>query len=209
MKNNFSQPPTVKVVAYARCSTLLNQTPESQLVHIREFCKSRGYDLIEEYVDVGISGAQERRPALDRLMADGKRAQYSIVICAALDRVSRSTKHFLNLFEELRHYKISIISLRENLDFTSPTGIMVASVLASVATLERSIISERIKQSLAARKLAAQKTGSSWRCGRKPLSKDITQKVRDLRVQQKSIREISRLLGIGKTSVERILKRDK
>lgn len=199
----------IRAVAYARCSRLLNQTPESQLVHIREFCSQRGYELIEEYVDVGISGAQERRPALDKMMADAKRGRYSVVICAALDRISRSTKHFLGCFEELRQHNVAIISLRENLDFTTPTGVMVASVLAAVATLERSIISERIKQSLAARKLAAQRTGSAWRCGRKPLPPEVVEQVKQLRAQGKSIREVGRILGIGKTSVERILKGQK
>src|SRR5947208_2276538 len=83
--------------------------------------------------------------------------------------------------KELQHRNISIVSLRENLDFTSPTGKMVATVLASVATLERAIISERIRQSLMARKLAAERTGSGWRCGRKPIAKEIVDQVTVLR----------------------------
>lgn len=195
-----------RVVAYARCSRLLNQTPESQLINIREYCKVKGLTLIKEYVDHGISGATEKRPALDELMKSVSCGEVDIVIVAALDRVSRSTKHFLNLFEDLRSKNVSLVSLRENLDFTSPTGVMVASVLASVATLERSIISERIKSSLAARKLAAEKTGSGWRCGRKPLPVKITEQVLQLRSEGKSIREIGKILEIGKTSVERILR---
>lgn len=175
---------------------------------IREYCKARGYELVEEYVDVGISGAQERRPALDKLMADVRRARYSLVITAALDRISRSTKHFLNLFEELRYYKVSIVSLRENLDFTSPTGIMVASVLASVATLERSIISERIKQALAARKITAKQTGSAWRCGRPTrVTPEIEAKILQLRADGLSLREIARKLAISKSAVLRVVQK--
>jgi DNA invertase Pin-like site-specific DNA recombinase len=196
----------IKAVAYARVSTILGQDPELQLIHIRQYAEARGYELIKEYVDEGISGTIERRPGLDQLTADARRGKFSVVITAALDRVSRSTKHFLNLFDEFQHYGVAIVSLRENLDFTSPTGKLVATILASVATLERQIISERIKTSLAAKKHAAKLSGSGWRCGRRPLAKVIADQVHHLHTKGLSIRAIAKQMGIGKSSVERILK---
>lgn len=198
--------PKIRAAAYSRVSTLLGQDPELQLVTIREFCKARGIDLVEEYVDLGISGAQERRPALIKMMGDAQKRAFDVVIVAGLDRISRSTKHFLSLFEDMRHYKVGLISLREQLDFTTPTGMLVATILASVAQLERSLISERIRVALAAKKIAAQQTGSGWRCGRKSLPKEIHEQVVSLRSQGLSIRKISEALKIGKTSVERILR---
>ena len=196
----------LRAVAYARVSTLLGQDPQLQLIHIREYCANKGYHLVQEYVDLGISGTTERRPALSQMMNDAQRGKIDVVICAGLDRISRSTKHFLTLFEDLRHNKVTLVSLRENLDFSSPVGAMVATLLSSVAQLERSLIAERIKVALAAKKIAAQQTGNGWRCGRKPLPDEIVNQVMEMRQSGLSIRQIAERLQIGKTSVDRILK---
>lgn len=196
-----------KTVAYARISTLLNQNVEHQLHGIRQLAQQRGFALVEEYIDEGISGTLEKRPSLDRLIKDARRGLFSIIIIHSIDRLGRSTKHLLNLMEEFRHLKISIISIRESLDFSTPTGQMTLTVLAAVAELEKKLISERIKTALAVKKAVAQKTNSGWRCGRPPLNNEVEAKVIQLRKNGKSIREISKLLGnISKSSVSRIVK---
>ncbi|MGE3684296.1 MAG: recombinase family protein [Bdellovibrionales bacterium] len=195
----------IKAVAYARVSRLLGQDPKLQLIGVRQFAEARGYDLVTEYVDEGISGSTERRPGLDRLIADARQRKFDVIVTAALDRLSRSTKHFLNLFDELHHYGVSVVSLRENLDFTSPTGKMVATVLASVATLERQIISERIRTSLAAKKQNAKETGNGWRCGRpSKLSPELMDAVQKLRASGSSIRATAKALAISKSTVLRV-----
>lgn len=197
----------IKTVAYARISSLLGQNVEHQLHGIRQLALQRGYALVEEYIDEGISGTSEKRPSLDRLIKDARRGLFSIVIIHSVDRLGRSAKHLLNLMEEFRHLKISIISIRESLDFTTPTGKMTLTVLAAVAELEAKLISERIKTALAVKKILAQKTNNGWRCGRPPLEKNLGVKVIQLRNEGKSIREISKLLGnISKSSVSRIIK---
>lgn len=198
-----------KAVAYARVSTLLGQDPANQLLPIRQFVDAREMQLVEEYVDRGISGAKEKRPSLDRMIADARRGRFKIIVVAALDRLSRSTRHFLNLVSELDSYGVRLVSLRENLDYTTPTGQMVLTILAAVATLERQIIAERIKNALAARKIAAQQNGSGWKCGRPTV---ITEAVRDeviaLRRDGLSIRNIERRLGrkVSRTTITRLLR---
>lgn len=195
----------IKAVAYARVSTLLGQDPSLQLIGIRQYAQARGYQLVREYVDEGISGNTERRPGLDRLVADARLRKFDVIVTAALDRLSRSTKHFLNLFDELQHYGVAIVSLRENLDFTSPRGKMVATVLASVATLERQVIAERIKTALAAKKLEAKNTGNGWRCGRpSKLNPELIDAVKRLRASGSSIRQTAKALSISKSTVLRI-----
>lgn len=196
----------IKAVAYARVSRLLGQDAQLQITNIKEFAEARGYELINSYVDEGISGTVEKRRGLDQLMADASKGKFQVVIVSALDRISRSTKHFLSLFEELKYYKVNLISIRENLDFLSPAGSMVATVLSSVASLERQIIAERIKTSLAAKKLTAKQTGSNWRSGRPTkVTQEIIDQVLKLNTTGLSVRQIAAQLNISKSSVLRVL----
>lgn len=197
----------VKAVAYARVSTLLGQDVLNQLVGIRNLSMQRNFELKHEYIDQGISGRSERRPSLDQLIRDARKGQFKIIIIHSIDRLGRSTKHLLNLIDELRHLNVSIISIRESLDFSTPTGQMALTMLSAVAQLEAQLTSERIKTALAVKKAVAIQTNSGWRCGRPPLDQDLEIKVLQLRSEGKSIREISKLLGnISKSSVSRIVK---
>jgi DNA invertase Pin-like site-specific DNA recombinase len=70
-----------RAVLYSRVSTLNHgQDPELQSLEIREYCQRRGWPLVGEYVDVGISGAKERRPQPDRLIADAHRRKFEVVL---------------------------------------------------------------------------------------------------------------------------------
>lgn len=195
-----------KAVAYARVSTLLGQDVENQLHGIRQLAMQRGYELVGEYQDEGISGKAERRPGLDQLLTDARRGKFSVVIVHSIDRLGRSTKHLLNLIDELRHYKVALISIRESLDFTTPTGQMALTMLSAVAQLESQLISERIRTSMAVKKSISLKTMNGWRCGRPPLQLEIEQEVIRLNKEGHSTRAIAKMLGsISKSSVSRVL----
>src|SRR5438128_12233832 len=82
-----------RVALYARVSTKNNgQDPETQLLPLREYAGHRGFQTVAEYVDVGISGAKERRPALDRLMNAARRRKVDVILVARFDRFARSVK---------------------------------------------------------------------------------------------------------------------
>jgi DNA invertase Pin-like site-specific DNA recombinase len=89
-----------RAALYARVSTV-DQTTANQLLDLRQMVQQRGYQVVEEYVDHGISGAKVRRPALDKMMADARRGQYDIVVVWAADRLARSVKHFVDVLSEL------------------------------------------------------------------------------------------------------------
>lgn len=195
-----------KAVAYVRVSTLLQQEPQNQLEHIRKFASARDFELANEYVDIGISGAKERRPELDRLVKDARKGLFKIIIIAGIDRLARDTRHLLNLINELTYYGVFIISLRENIDFSTPMGQATLTILGAVAQLERELIRERIKSALAAKKITAEKLGTNWRCGRKPkINSSIEKRIYELREIGTSVREIAKLVGISKSSVQRVL----
>ncbi|MBS1983588.1 MAG: recombinase family protein [Bdellovibrionales bacterium] len=195
-----------KAALYARVSTLLNQDPQLQISNLKEFCAARGLEVAGEYVDQGISGAKDRRPALDRMIKDAQRGKIKVIVVAALDRLGRNTLHILKLIQELNHYGVSLISLRENLDFTTPTGVMVLTVLSSIAELERTMISHRIREALAAKRLIAKTTGSSWRSGR-PLkvTPQIAREIIAMKERGMSLRHIATQLSVSKTSVLRVV----
>jgi putative DNA-invertase from lambdoid prophage Rac len=204
---DLTQRTSVRAIAYARTSKVLGQDPTLQILAIREFARQRGYEIVAEHIDQ-VTGDRERRKGLDALILDCKMGRANVIITTALDRIFRSTKHMLALVDELNNsYNVKIISIRENLDFSTPAGAMALTVLAAVSTLEKSIISDRIKSSLKIRQITAQQTGNGWTCGRRPLPKEIVDQVLAFRKSGASIRKIAKTLGIGKTSVERILKK--
>ena len=85
---------------YAGVSTAY-ETTVNQLLDLRQMVQQRGYEVVEEYIDHGISGAKARRPALDKMMADARRGQFDIVVVWAIDRLARSVKHFVEVIAEL------------------------------------------------------------------------------------------------------------
>ena len=136
----------MRVALYARVSTAdKGQDPHVQTLELEEYCQSRGWSVAGEYVDVGISGAKEKRPELDRLMADAHRRRFDAVLCWKFDRFARSVSHLLRALESFRALGIDFISFSEQLDTSTPTGKMVFTVLGAVAELERSLIVERVR----------------------------------------------------------------
>ena len=136
----------VKASLYARVSTSNNgQDPEVQLLELREYCQRRGWTITGEYIDVGISGTKERRPELDRLLADAHRRRFDAVVVWRFDRFARSVSHLLRALETFRALGIDFVSLSEQVDTSTPTGKMVFTVLGAVAELERSLIVERVR----------------------------------------------------------------
>ena len=135
----------MRVALYARVSTKNNgQNPETQLVALREYAKNRGFDIAEEYVDLGVSGSKDRRPALDRLMKDARARTIDGVLVTRFDRFARSTKHLVTALEEFQALGVDFLSLGESVDTSTPMGKMIFTVLGAVAELERSLIKERV-----------------------------------------------------------------
>jgi len=138
----------MRAAIYARVSTSnQGQDPHVQTRELGEFCERRGWTLVE-YVDIGISGTKERRPALDRLMADAHKRRFDVVVVWRFDRFARSVSHLLRALETFNSLGIAFVSLSEQIDTSTPTGKMVFTVLGAVAELERSLIVERVRAGL-------------------------------------------------------------
>src|SRR5271169_4974278 len=179
-----------RVVLYSRVSTNNGQDPEVQSREIREYCERRGWKLADEYVDVGISGAKERRPELDRLIADAHRRNFDVVIVWKFDRFARSVSHLLRALETFRALGIEFVSLSEQVDTTTPTGKMIFTVLGAVAELERSLIAERVKGGLRNARAKGKHLG-------RPRKVPDATEVKRLWTQGASWRAIGKKLGVA------------
>jgi DNA invertase Pin-like site-specific DNA recombinase len=140
---------TSRVAIYARVSTTNHgQDVTVQTRELQQFTEARGWRLVDSYLDLGISGSKDKRPELDRLMADAHRRKFDVVIVWKFDRFARSVSHLLRALETFNALGISFVSLSEQMDTTTPTGKMVFTVLGAVAELERSLIAERVRAGL-------------------------------------------------------------
>src|SRR5437870_1398603 len=138
---------TLRVAFYARVSTL-DQTPDNQLRDLREYARARGWSSVTEYVDHGVSGTKERRPALDDLMIAVRARKVDVVVVAAFDRFGRSVKHLVEALELFRHLGVEFISLREQIDTGTSLGQAIYVIISAISALERSLIVERVKSGL-------------------------------------------------------------
>jgi DNA invertase Pin-like site-specific DNA recombinase len=180
----------MRIGLYARVSTMHNQNPEMQLAELREHATRRGWEVVSEYIDRGITGARERRPELDRLWADCRKRKVDAVLVYRYDRFARSLRQLVNALEEFRALGIDFISLHEGVDTSTPNGRLVFGIFASIAEFERELIRGRVISGLA----AAQARGV--RLGRPRRTVDAAQ-IASLRASGASWREISQQLGVG------------
>lgn len=132
----------MRAAIYARVSTL-EQEPENQLQELRRYCELRGWS-IHEYVDKGVSGAKDRRPALDELLRDGKRRRFDVLVCWRLDRLGRNLRHLILLLDELQALEIGFVTLNEGIDTSTPAGKLQLHILSAIAEFERERIRERV-----------------------------------------------------------------
>ena len=125
----------MRAAIYARVSTANNgQDPRVQTRELGELCERRGWTLVE-YVDVGISGTKEKRPALDRLMADAHKRRFDVVVVWRFDRFARSVSHLLRALETFQALGIEFVSLSEQMDTSTPAGKMIFTVLGARSTV--------------------------------------------------------------------------
>lgn len=185
-----------KAAIYARVSTP-DQHLENQILDLRKLAAQRGFEVVREYCDKGISGGKAKRPGLDAMMADARRGEFSVVLVAAFDRIARSTKNFLEILDELNSLGIEFISAREAIDTSGPMGRMFLTMVGSIAELERSILRDRIRAGM---RRAAQ---DGIRLGRSPLNVDRDALVRD-RLAGMSLTDVATKYRISRASVVRV-----
>lgn len=134
----------IRAAMYARVSTTGHgQDVGLQLDELRRMASQRGWQVVE-YVDDGVSGAKERRPALDLLMAGARAGKIDLVAVWRFHRFARSTAHLLSAMEEFRALGVDFVSQREQIDTSTPMGKAMFTIVAAMAELKRDVLRERV-----------------------------------------------------------------
>ncbi len=188
-----------QVALYARVSTN-DQHPEVQLADLRAYAKRRRLRA-REYVDKGVSGARDRRRALDSMLAAVRRRQVSAVVVTKLDRVARSVRHLTALAAELEALGVDLVVLDQAIDTGTPAGRLLFHVLGSIAEFERDLIAERTRAGLAAARRRGRHPGRP-----RALDARTQARVRRLRASGHSIRAIADKMDLSKSVVARAVK---
>ena len=166
------------------------------MVELRAYCQRRGWEIACEYVDVGISGAKERRPELDHLLADCRRRRADAVVVYRYDRFARSLRQLVNALCDFDALGIQLVSLHGGVDTSTPNGRLVFGIFASIAEFERELIRERVRSGMA----AARARGARIERPRNTVDAD---KVAARRAQGASWRTVAREMGVGIGTVRR------
>ena len=184
----------MRAALYARVSTQ-DQEPENQLQELRRYIEARGWTA-QEYTDHGVSGAKDRRPALDRLVKDAKRRRFYVLVCWRLDRLGRNLRHLILLLDDLQAIGVDFVSLAEGIDATTPAGRLQLHILGAIAELERSRVIERVQAGLQ----RAKRQGRTLGRPRRVLSpRQLT------RVEGLSSRAAAKVLGVPRSTLQRYL----
>ena len=193
-----------RAAIYARVSTD-GQTTDNQLHDLRSVAERMGWDIVQEFVDNGISGAKGRdqRPQFDALCKAAVRREFDIVLAWSVDRLSRSLQHLVQFLGEIHAKGVDLYLHQQGIDTTTPAGKAMFQMCGVFAEFERAMIQDRVRAGLARAKANGTKSGRP--IGRPRVSAAIERKVKALRCTGTGKRKIAQKLGIGVGTVQRIV----
>lgn len=186
----------IRAALYARVSTVNHgQDVGLQIDELRQVAKQRGWNVINTYIDEGISGSKESRPALDQMMNDARRGKFDLLVVWKLDRLGRSLQHLLQILQELTSLNIQFVSVRDSgIDTTSPSGRLLLHLLGAFAEFERAMIRERVQAGVDRAKAKGVKLG-------RPRRKFDVRAALALMEQGHGLKSMSRILNIPVTTL--------
>jgi DNA invertase Pin-like site-specific DNA recombinase len=191
---------STRVALYARVSTSNGQQdPEMQLRELREYAERRAWQIADIYTDT-VTGSKDSRPALNRLMNDAKQRRIDAVLVWKLDRFGRSLRHLVNALAELEALGVAFVSLRDNLDLTTPSGRLMFQIIGAMAEFERALIQERVKAGLRNARAKGKRLG-------RPRVFASESRIESLRASGASWRAIAEELGVGIGTARRAAER--
>ena len=193
--------PKNRLALYCRVSTT-GQHVEPQVFALRQYASARGFEIVEEYLDEGVSGSKDRRAGLDRLVADARRRRFDAVAVVKLDRLGRSLHHLLTLLGDFEAVGVAFISLDDGLDTSTAAGRLFMQMRGAFAEYELAMIRERVAAGLA----AARRRGTTL--GRPcALTPETSKRLARLHGSGQSLRQIAAAIGVGKATVAREIAR--
>ncbi|MEI8395754.1 MAG: recombinase family protein [Rhodospirillaceae bacterium] len=127
---------------YQRVSTA--EHPVLQYDGLRSYAARAGFDVVQDYCDMAVSGRRGGRPRLNALMTAPRNHEIDCVLDWKFDRFARSTRHLLTALEDFNHLGIRFVRVQDQVDTNSPMGLAMFTIIGAMAELESSLISERV-----------------------------------------------------------------
>ena len=188
-----------RAAIYVRVSTD-KQTVENQVRELRQIAERRGWEVVEQYSDAGISGSKgrDKRPGLDAMLKDAQRRRFDVVMAWAIDRLGRSLIDLLGTIEALQACGCDLYLDQQSIDTTRPAGRLMFQVTSAFAKFERSMIRQRINAGLK-RAVEAGKT-----LGRPRISEKVETRIQEQLRAGKGMNKVAREVGVGTGTVQRI-----
>jgi DNA invertase Pin-like site-specific DNA recombinase len=192
---------TKRAAIYLRVSTT-GQNTDNQRLELERIAERRGWTVAEVYEDFGISGSKSRdkRPALDRMLKDANRRRFDVVMAWSIDRVGRSLIDLLGTIQHLETAGCDLFLDQQNIDTTTPTGRLLFQITGAFAEFERSMIRSRVNAGL------ARARAQGKRLGRRPLSVDVVERIRQQLATGAGILKTAKALGVGTGTAHRVKK---
>ncbi|WP_353206951.1 recombinase family protein [Sphingorhabdus sp.] len=190
-----------KVAIYGRVSTL-GQTSENQTLILNEITNRNGWDLIDTYIDDGISGSKgrDKRPEFDRMCKDMIRRKFNRILVWDISRLGRSLQHLVEFLNDVQSVDCNLYIHQSGLDTSTPSGRMMFQMVGVFSEFERSMISERVKLGL---QRVVTNGGTLGR--RKTVTDNMKSHIMELRKEGLSLSEIAKNVGISRMSVHRVV----
>jgi DNA invertase Pin-like site-specific DNA recombinase len=188
-----------RAAIYVRVSTAEQET-DLQETELKEYCERRGWSFVL-YRDHGQSGAKTDRPALNAMLSDLRKRKFDVLVVWALDRLARSLKNLLSIFEECRTLGVDLVSLKQAVDTTLPAGRLTFQVLGAVAEFEREMLRERVRAGMAQARRAGKNVGRPAK--RRFLTSEV-EKMKTLRSEGASIRRLATQFGTSQRMAARL-----
>ena len=188
-----------RAAIYVRVSTD-KQTVENQTRELRQIAERRGWQVVTEYRDAGISGAKgrESRPGLDQMLKDASRRRFDVVMAWAIDRLGRSLIDLLGTIQTLEACGVDMYLDQQALDTTTPAGRLMFQVTGAFAEFERSMIRQRVNAGL---KRAVEQ---GKQLGRPKISPAIERRIQSHLRANTGILKTARECGVGTGTVQRV-----
>jgi len=188
-----------RAALYVRVSTD-RQTVENQLRELRQIAERRGWEVVKEFDDAGISGSKGRndRPGLDEMLKDAQRRRFDVVMAWAIDRLGRSLIDLLGTIQQLETCGVDLYLDQQAIDTTTPTGRLMFQITGAFAEFERSMIRQRIRAGLR-RAVEAGK-----QLGRPKIDPALERRIQSQLRAGKGMLAIARECKVGTGTVQRI-----
>ena len=193
-----------RAAIYGRVSTD-GQTVDNQLRELRMVAERNGWQIVQEFVDKGISGAKgrEQRPAFDALWKGAIRREFDVVMVWAVDRLGRSLSHLVNFLSEIHAKKVDLFIYQQGIDTTTPAGKALFGMMGVFAEFERSMIQERVRSGIKRVRAAGQRWG---RRAIEETDPTICTRILELRRQGLGMAAIGKRVGVSSRTVWRYLR---